>query len=281
MDLMLDVIKYLESGGNEYNKGLNNKLLDLLAERAQELLKRAGEACLTQDAVMAQILAKQLRSPGGSVTYQEVANRLTQKFGDKALKDVEEIGKQCAYGLEMKSTLSFDAEGSTLFSSAEVERIPLHPSFGNGQVRLWGGYDMKLKHYVTGTCSYPIQQYDSLWLEVGMDLIYQNDKLIDIDLNQYKVHGWTAAAGASGSGKDCPTAVRLVGGGDYWTPLFIVSRQVNGGFSLRGWNIQADDPKYVKSLTATWESVVPSFPAPGGGKMSEDSKFKLVVKKNK
>jgi hypothetical protein len=142
---------------------------------------------------------------------------------------------------------------------------------------------MILKMLVTGTCSFPAKQYDSLTLSIDkMSPVFEDGLLTDFSLSQYAVHGWQAAVKASAKVdvSGCPTLVTVQGGGDYWTGLFTIARFSLSNQIMTGWKIQ-NDLINGNNLKANWDSVVGTFvPLGVDGKMSEDTKFELTVTKN-
>jgi hypothetical protein len=179
--------------------------------------------------------------------------------------------------------LSYDVEGSTLFTSMETQKIPLFFTYVKGQVFFFGSGPMKLSTSVSGTCSFPVEHYDGLTLVFQkLRALFDKGKLNDFAVEHLFVDGWTGGAGISASGDVCPTMVKLTGGGDYWTGLFTIARASLKNEMMLGWKIQQGDFSKGTPLKANWQSVVRSFPPMGSsGAMSEDTKLDLTITPNK
>jgi hypothetical protein len=284
MEALDDFSTYINAGGDkyEYNKALNNKILDLLVGNAQKLLKKNKGDCLTYDDFKAQELVERLTNPKDSFS-KTLAERFKQTNGQKLLDELAFAKKTCTFELKMQSTLTFDAVGSTLHTTATASKMKLFLTYSQGEIYLTGGGKMNLKTQVTGTCSFPLKQYDSLIFTVDkLSPVFENGLLTDFTLSNYAVHGWAQAvkAKAQGDNDNCPTLVTIGGGGDYWSGLFTIARFSLSNQFMTGWKLQ-NNLTNGNSLKANWESVVPSFvPLGVDGKSSEDTKFELIVTKS-
>jgi hypothetical protein len=277
MDALDDFRIYMETGGDKFNPKLNEKILDKILEKIKALLDKNMSDCLSREEMKAREMGRLLSAPQSGF-WQAAADRFKKNYGEKLLKDLFEGLKECTFELDMYSNLTFDAEGQTLFTTAEAKGIPLRVIYSKGEVYLYGDGGMTLKFRVAGSCSFPLKQYDSLDLFVDrLTPIYSNGVISDFDLD-LSVAGWKAATGASGqSDDDCPVVVNVGGGGDYWTGLFTTSRAVNHD-PLRGWKLSGGPLSKNVPLTATLQALYPSFQPFGlDAKMSEDSKFTLRV----
>jgi hypothetical protein len=289
MEALDDFRAYLDSGGDKYefNKKLNDKIFDLLVDQARKLLDKNKGGCLTQDDFKAQAFIERLTNPKAAFS-KTFAERFKQKYGQQALDDLAKAKITCSFELTMDSTLTFEAESSTLHATAHVPLVKLIPVYSKGEVYLRGEGAMKQDYLVTGICTFPLKHYDSLTLSIDkLTLIFNKDGgLADFNLTEYPVHGWNGGANASvnGKGKECPTMIQLKGGGDYWTGLFTIARLSLGNLAINGWEVQTNltDSNSFHSLDANWESVNPAFSPAGvaGATSSEDTKFTLKVTKN-
>jgi len=272
MDALDDFRIYMETGGDKFNPKLNEKILDKILEKIKTLLDKNMNDCLSREEMKAREMGRRLSAPQSGF-WQAAADRFKKNYGEKLLKDLLEGLKGCTFELDMYSNLTFDAEGQTLFATAEAKGIPLRVIYSKGEVYLYGDKEMTLKLQVAGSCNFPIRQYDTLTLFIDkLTPIYNNGVLSDFELH-LSVAGWKAATGGAASwGEKCPVLVNVSGGGDYWTGLFTTSRYVNG--RLQGWTLSGKKAP----LTATLQAVYPSFRPMGvDAKMSEDSKFTLKV----
>jgi len=271
-EVLEDFRIYMDAGGDKFNPKLNEKILDKLLEKIKKLLDKNMSDCLSREEMQAREMGRQLSAPTSGF-WQAAADRFKKNYGEKLLKDLLEGLKGCTFELDMYSNLTFDAEGQTLFATAEAKGIPLRVIYSKGEVYLYGDKEMTLKLQVAGSCNFPIRQYDTLTLFIDkLTPIYNNGVLSDFELH-LSVAGWKAATGGAASwGEKCPVLVNVSGGGDYWTGLFTTSRYVNG--RLQGWTLSGKKAP----LTATLQAVYPSFRPMGvDAKMSEDSKFTLKV----
>lgn len=282
MDALDDFSVYYQNNGDKYNQALNNRILDALVSRSYELLQKNKGQCLSSDDLKAQTLVERLVKAQNK-TYQAISARFKEKYGSKLLEDLYNGIKPCTYELEFKSSLSYDAEGSVWFTSTEVAPFRLYPVFAAGELFFWGSGMMLQSQTISGTCSAPVSQYDNLRF-VAQKLepeFNDNGLLVDFALTRYFVSGMQQLQDVDVSGDDCLRSINFQGGGDFWSAFFTMSRATNGQFNLRNWTIEGDIVN-GSSVTATWESVRDSFSPMGeSGKMSEDSKFKLQIKKNK
>ena len=282
MEAVDDFSTYINAGGDEYYQGTNDKIFERLAAKAQALLQKNKGDCLTYDDFAAQDLVERLTNPKDRFSLM-LSEKFKAKFGQKLLDEVAMGIKNCSFEFSMTSKLTFKTEGSTLTTTATTpQKIPLFLTYSKGEIFLWGGGEMKLQDLVTGICSFPLKQYDSLKFMIEkLSPIYENGMLTDFNLKGYAVHGWKPVTGIKSSEdkKGCPTMISLQGGGDFWTGLFIIARQ-NG--SIFGWKLQ-NNLKNGNSLTATWKSVLPSFTPLGisGSSMTEDTTLELKVTKRK
>ncbi len=289
MQALDDFSTYLNAGGDKYefNKRLNDKILDLLVDQAGKLLDKNKGGCLTQDDFKAQALIERLTNPKSAFS-QMLAERFKQKHGQQALDDLTKAKITCSVELTMNSTLTFEAEGSTLHATANVLEMKLFPTYSKGQIYWRGEGAMKQDFLVTGICTFPLKHYTGLTFSVDrLTPIFNKDGvLVDFNLSEYAVKGWDNSTNVSvtAKGDTCPTLVQLKGGGDYWTGLFIAARLSLGNQAITGWEMQTNttDNNSFHSLEADWESVNPAFVPLGvaGSKSSEDTKFKLKITKN-
>jgi uncharacterized protein (DUF1778 family) len=279
LESLEDLSIYIDAGGGKYNQGLNRQILEAFVDKAQALLKKNKGICLTQDDFLAQELVERLSNPKDNLS-KALAERFKQKYGQKLLDDLTYGRKDCTFELDLKSNLTFEAEKSTLFTTAEAPKMKLLMTYSKGEIYLQGGGTMSLKMRVAGSCSFPLKQYDNLFLYVDkMYPVFEKGQLKDFSLSSYSVLGWTKAIKASGGGLECPTFVNVSGGGDYWTGLFISTRATFGNPIMTGWKITPSSPASAGGLKAHWESIKPSFSPLGVPEtlMSEDTKLDLRV----
>jgi hypothetical protein len=287
MDALDAYNEYLNAGGDKYefNRKLNDKILDLLVDKAKKLLDKNKGGCLTQDDFKAQELVERLTNPKSSFA-KAFAERFKQKHGQQALDDLKKRAT-CTFELTMDSKLTFTAEGSTLHTDANIPRLELFPVYAKGEIYLTGEGKMTQDFRVTGICNFPLKHYDSLTFFVGKltPLFGKDGEIVDFHLGGLIVNGWKGDVNVAASGDDnksCPKMVQLTGGGDYWTGLFMAGRS-NMGTQIIGWDLQtnlaADDSFH--SLQADWMAVQPSFTPFGvaGTTSSENTKFELKVTK--
>jgi hypothetical protein len=268
---------YMNSGGDKYNKGLNEKILDSLVQIGKNLLEKNKGECLTPDDYKAQDLVERLINPKDKFS-RSLSERFIQKFGQQLLDDLAMGKKACSFELDIKSSLTLDSNRSTLHVSAEATKIPLQLTYRDGEIYLWGSKRLKLKTQLSGICSSEIKQYDSLDFVVDrLDPVYEGQKVKDLVLRSYGVVGWQKLTGArASSDKDCPQFITISGGGDYWTGLFTTARiTLDNTPTISHWQVKSGS-NANESISASWESVVPSFtPLGSDGNMSEDSKLKF------
>lgn len=271
---------YMNNGGDKLNV-LTAKIIDRLVDNAKKLLEKNKGDCLTLDDYKAQDLVERLTNPKDK-TSKLLAEAFKLRHGQKLLDDIANEKKNCSFELTMRSNLTFDTEGSTLITTASVPKIKLFLIYSKGEIYLSGEGKMELKNRVTGTCSYPLEHYSNLTLSIEkLSPVFENGILTDFSLSQYAVKGWkqSVSIGVTEDKRGCPTMVKLSGGGDFWTGLFTVARFTLDSRIVTDWTLKNNLTK-GNSLTANWESVVPSFTALGvEGEMSEDTKFKLKVTK--
>jgi hypothetical protein len=161
-----------------------------------------------------------------------------------------------------------------------ADKIELFPVFANGQVFLFGSGKITMEQRDAGVCNYPVQQYDNLILAIHkLEPVFKDDKIVDFSLRDYKVAGMEQLTGLKVTeGEKCPTIMKFVGGGDFWSGFFTSARATFGTFTLRDWKITGDTTQ-GGAITAMWSAVNPSFnPMGAGGKMSEDSKITLTIR---
>jgi hypothetical protein len=275
-----DFSVYINAGADKFNPALNDKILDLLATKAQALLQKNKGECLTYDDFVAQEMVERLSNPKDGVS-KALADRFKAKYGQKLLNDLTYGKKNCTFELSLDSKLTFSAEGSMLTTLAKAPIIKLFLVYSKGEVFLWGAGNMDLQDKVSGVCNFPLKHYDNLLFVVEKLVpVFDNGVLVDFNLYRYSVSGWKKAVSIrGGAGEKCPVFVNLQGGGDYWTGLFTLSRMDE---SIVDWQLQ-NNLAQGSSLTADWVSLRPSFAPLGtsGGSMTEDTKFKLKVTKTK
>lgn len=288
MDALDVYSEYLNAGGNKYefNRKLNDKILDLLVDKAKKLLDKNKGGCLTEDDFKARELVERLTNPKSSFS-KALAARFIQKYGQQTLNDLAQTRITCSFKLTMDSTLTFTAEGSTLHAGAKIPALELFPVYAKGKIYLTGEGTMMQDFRVTGICSFPLKHYDNLKFFVGnlTPLFGKDGTIADFNLSEYAVRGWInhVNVAITESGKGCPTMVQIKGGGDYWTGLFIAARFNMDTQKITNWDVQtnwtADDSFH--SLQAVWVAVQPSFTPFGvaGTTSSENTKFELKVTK--
>jgi hypothetical protein len=286
MDALDDFSKHINEGGDKFesSRKLNDKILDLLVDKAKKLLDNNKGGCLTQNDFKAQELVERLTNPKSSFA-EAFAERFKQKHGQQALDDLKKRAT-CTFELTMDSKLTFTAEGSTLHTGANIPKLKLFPTYAKGEIYLTGEGKMTQDFRVTGTCNFPLKHYDSLTFFVGKltPLFGKDGEIVDFHLGELIVNGWNGDVNVAVTedGKGCPTMVQLTGGGDYWTGLFMAGR-ANMGTQITGWDVQtnwtADDRFH--SLQAEWLAVQPSFAPFGvaGTTSSENTKFELKITK--
>lgn len=282
MEALEDYRTFVELGGNK----LTDKELDLLVDKAYDLLKNSKRDCLTENDFKRQALIEQLTNPAGSFS-----KALSERFKQKNSQFLDILGedlaaqKVCSISLSMKSTLTLTAYGSTLTVTSEFNDLPLLFAYRKGEVTFFGYGKMKLTDGVEGLgCSFPITQYANLDFNVfKLSPITTDGVITDFNLIDYSVHGWKKSAGGRlTSNEDCPTSMVLTGGGDYWTGLFTIARMSIPRIGITGWDVKNNLATNNK-LEAEWVSQVGSFTPPGSGggaTMSEDTIFKLTIIKN-
>ncbi|PKN91692.1 MAG: hypothetical protein CVU44_17410 [Chloroflexi bacterium HGW-Chloroflexi-6] len=288
MDALDDYSKYINEGGDKFEstRKLNEKILDLLVDKAKKLLDKNKGGCLTQNDFKAQELVERLTNPKSSFA-EAFAERFKQKHGQKALDDLKNERVTCSFELTMDSKLTFTAEDSTLHSSANIPKLKLFPTYAKGEIYFTGEGKMTQDFKVTGICTFPLKHYDSLTFFVGKltPIFGENGEMVDFHLSDFIVNGWNGDVNVAVSGDDnksCPKMVQLTGGGDYWTGLFMAAR-FNNYKIITGWDVQtnwtADDR--FQSLQADWVAVQPAFTPFGvqGSTSTENTKFELKVTK--
>lgn len=284
MEALDDFRMYMEQGGSQFNKGLNNQILDKLVGKIKALLDKNMEDCLSPEEMKAQEMGRRLDAPKGEID-KAIADNFKKKFGDKLLKDLLAGLKRCTFELDVYSNLTFDSQGSVMFVTIKTNRISLRVVYSKGDIFLTGNQAMTMDVKISGQgCTFPLKQYSSLELYVDRLIpIYAGTSLKDFGL-ELSVAGWQALKGGSAEGKKCPNIVSIFGGGDFWTGLFTISRAYHQDFFMHGWKISGGPLKDNKPLTAQWALADPSFTPYGqDARMSEDSKFTLRVtpRKNK
>ena len=287
MDALDVYSEYLNAGGDKYefNRKLNDKILDLLVDKAKKLLDKNKGGCLTQNDFKAQELVERLTNPKSSFA-EAFAERFVQKHGQQALDDLKNKRATCSFELTMDSKLTFTAEGSTLHTNANIPKLKLFPTYAKGEIYLTGEEKMTQDFRVTGICNFPLKHYDSLTFFVGKltPLFGKDGEIVDFHLGEFIVNGWNGDVNVAvtGDNKGCPTMVQLTGGGDYWTGLFMAAR-FNNYKIITGWDVQTNctaDDRFV-SLQAEWVAVQPAFTPFGvqGSTSTENTKFELKVTK--
>ena len=273
---------YLNSDANKYNKALNEKILNILVEKAYALLKQNKGQCLTQEDFMAQDLVESLNFPKSAFS-EAMAKVFLNKYGGKLLEDLYLARKDCKYEMSINSTLTFEAEGSKLTAINSAPQIKLLLTYKDGEIFLTGKGNMDLSSRIDGEgCSFPVKHYPTLVFQVEkLSPIYADGALTDFSLINYSVKGWQKGqVKGSSTGTECITSLTLSGGGgDYWTGLFTIARfTLDNGF-IMDWKIVGAE----KNITATWESVVGSFTsslAPGGS-LGEDTRMEIRIRSSK
>jgi hypothetical protein len=283
METLDKLSTYMNSEGGKFNKSLNEKIIASLVDKANKLLQKSKSDCLSEDDLKSQELLERLVNPKDDFS-KTFSSQFKNKFGEKSINDLYNGMKSCTYQVQMKSNLSYDVESSVLFTSMETQKIPLYFVYVKGQVFLYGSGPMKFNTSVSGTCSFPIEHYDGLTLVFQkLSVIFDKGNVSDFAVEHLFVDGWTQGVSIqSSSSGDCPTMVKLTGGGDYWTGLFTVARVTLKNEMMMGWKIQQGDFAKGTPLKANWQSVVKSFPPMGSkGLLSEDTKLELVIMPNK
>ncbi len=283
-EMMDDFSTIVNADGDK--TGFNNKnylkILDIMIEKAQALLLKNKSECLTYDDFKAQELVEKLTNPKSRFS-KILSDRYKQKYGQKLLDDLAFGQKTCTFELSMQSTLTLSGSGQKITVTANAPKMKLFLIYNRGEIFLSGGGEMSLKVKHDGICSFPIQQYDKLFLSIeklspSFDQTYGN--LTDFGMHRMNVIGWKKAAGISAKGKDCPSSVNLSGGGDFWTGLFTTARLSMGNMIMNGWKLTKGAVD-GGSMKAAWTSVVPSFSPMGqAGVMSENTNFLLTVTRN-
>jgi hypothetical protein len=281
MEALDDFSIYINAGGDKYNQELNDLVYDMLATKAQALLKKNKGDCLSFEDYAAQDLVERLSNPKDTFSLQ-LSQKFKAKFGSKLLDDLAMGVKSCTYELSMNSKLTMTAEGSTLTTNASAASIKLFPIYSKGEIFLWGGDKMQMDSKMSGLCSFPFKHYDTLMFMVQrLAPVYEDGVLVDFHLSGYFVQGWkkSVTIAVQGENKDCPTLVRLSGGGDYWTGIFTVARIQS---PIVGWKVTNNLTNGAR-LTADWRMVSPGFSAMGvsGVTLTEDTLFQLKITKNK
>lgn len=85
-----------------------NKILDILVERINDLLKANKQKCLTADDAWAQAIAERLSHPKIGTFSGEMAQRFNDKYGDAVLKEVQQMTKNCVLELKIESKITAD-----------------------------------------------------------------------------------------------------------------------------------------------------------------------------
>ena len=283
-ETMDDFSTLVNAGGDKtgFNNTIYLKIMDILVEKAQALLLKNKKECLTYDDFKAQELVERLTNPKSRFS-KILSDRYKQKYGQKLLDDLAFGQKTCTFELSMQSTLTLSSSGQKITAAASAPKMKLFLIYNRGEIFLAGGGDMSLKVKHDGICSFPIQQYDKLFLSIeklSPSFDQTNGALTDFGMHRMNVIGWNKARGVSAKGNDCPSMVALSGGGDFWTGLFTTARLSMGNFIMNGWKLT----KGVVdggSMKAAWSSIVASFSPMGQeGVMSENTKFLLTVTRN-
>ena len=283
-EVMDDFSTLINAGGDksDFNNNINVKILDILIEKAQALLKKNKSECLTYDDFKAQELVERLTNPKSRFS-KILSDRYKQKYGQKLLDDLAFGQKACTFELSMQSKETLSGFDQTITATASAPKMKLFLIYNRGEIFLSGGGEMSLKVKHDGICSFPIQQYDKLFLviqKLSPSFSENGGALIDFGLARIYVVGWQQFSGVSAKGKECLTSLKLSGGGDYWTGLFTGARLSLGNMTMVGWKLTKGSVD-GGSMKATWSSVVPSFSPLGlEGQMSEDTKFILTVTRN-
>lgn len=270
---------YLNSDAKNYNKKLNDKILNIMVEKAHAILKQNKGQCLTQEDFMAQDLVESLNFPK-SPFAQTMAKAFLDKYGGKLLEDLYLARKDCKYEMSINSTITFEAEGSKLTASNSTPQVKLLLTYKDGEIYLTGKGTMELSAKIDGEgCSFPVKHYPTLEFQVNkLSPIYKDGDLVDFSLVDYSIKGWqTGQVKASATGDECITSLTLFGGGgDYWTGLFSVARVSLDNNLIMLWKIAGTE----KNITATWDSVVQSFTSPmaPGGSLGENTRMEIRVK---
>jgi len=271
--------EYYNKGGSKYNQELNNRILDEMVKKLNEFLSKNQAQCLSADDIKAQSVVERLINPG-SPAMKAVAGRFKEKFGEKILNDLTYMMKACSFELDLKSSIAYEAFGSTRFTSAEATGVQLMPVYANGNIFLFGSGPIKLDQYDAGICNYPVQQYDGLTLVIRKLVpVFKDGRLVDFALRDYSVAGMENLGGLEVTeGKDCPSMIKYQGGGDFWTGFFTSARATFGNMTIIDWKIEGDTTQ-GGAVTAKWSAVKPNFnPMGAGGKMTEDSKLTIRIR---
>lgn len=271
--------EYYNKGGSKHNQELNNRILDEMVKKINSFLSKNQAQCLVADDLKAQSLVERLINPG-SPAMKAVAAHFKQKFGEKLLNDLTYMVKACSFELDLKSTISYNAYGSTWNTSAEAIKVQLFPIYVNGNLFLYGAGKMSMEQSESGVCNFPIEQYPELILTIRKLVpVFDNGKLVDFALRDYWVAGMEQFKGLMvDDNEKCPTKLQYKGGGNFWTAFFTTARATFGSLTLRDWKITGDTTQ-GGAITAKWSAVNSSFnPMDAGGKMSENSMITLTIR---
>lgn len=281
MAALEDFQLYYETGGEQFNKNLNKRILDALVEASYNLLQKNFDKCLSAEDLKTQSYVERLVN-GKGAAISAISARFKEKYGTKLLNDLHNGMKLCIYELGFTSSVSYEVEKSVWFTSTTVEPFPLAPLFASGDLFLWGSGLMKQEQSISGTCSAPVTQYDNLKFVVQkLEPVFEDSVLKDFALIDYFVSGMEQLKGVEVAGETCIRSIKYKGGGDFWSAFFAMARATTGQFELRNWKIEGDVIN-GSSVTAKWEHVKPTFnPVGEPGKLTEDSKFTLTIKKIK
>lgn len=282
MDALEEFQVYYQNGGDKYNQKLNDRILDALVKTIHNVFQKNLGKCLAAEDLKAQALVDRLVN-GKGAAIKAISTRFKEKYGNQLLEDLYYGRKPCIYELQINSSLSYESDGSVWFTNTVVDPFPLYPLYAAGDLFLLGSGPMKQTQEISGICSAPVSQYEDLkFLAQKLEPEFDNNGLlVDFALTRYFVTGMEQLQRVDVAGEDCMRSVSFAGGGDFWSAFFTMSRATNGHYALRNWEVKGDIVN-GSSVTASWESVRGSFnPVGQGGKMSEDSKFKLEIKKIK
>ncbi len=273
---------FMDARGGKANK-LTDKILDLLVDKAQTLLKENKGACLSKGDFLALDLIERLTSPKDT-TMQALSERFKKKFGQDSLDALAKNRKACTFKLKMDSNIVTDGSGSILTVLAKTtQEIELFPTYSQGDIKLNGKGKIieKINFDPDGPCAkitfsqYPELDFNIEELQPYFD---DNDKLVDFRL-RFSVTGWEKFKGLDPSGQECLTSVGVRGGVDYWSGQFEQAQFIVHDLGrLSHWKM----PKNLaagNSFKAVWQSDSSTLTF-GELKMINKTQFELTVTKN-
>jgi hypothetical protein len=284
METLDKLTTYMNSDGAKYNKSLNEKIISSLLDKANKLLQKSKNDCLSEDDLKAQKLVDQLVNPKDDFS-KLLSDNFKNKYGQKLLDELYAGQKACSYEFTLYSNLSTTSKKSVMFANVQTKKFPLFFNYLKGEIYFSGSAPMKLTVTYSGDCSsFPQEEYDKLTFSVGkLSPKFVKGKLKDFELGMIYTNGWEPFKGISSSGDVCPTLVNTRGGGDSWTGLFTIARESLKNQMMKGWILTGGDLSKGVPLTAKWESHVGTFSPLGQNElqMSEDTKLELNITPNK